>query len=166
MASLRPPRASVDTGGIRSIIPNRTGGDSLAKSLAQSPNTVKVGADDLLPVAVVRELANSPEGRIRLKQMVGELSPRGQANLMANLAAATRDPRSPANAITLTPEGRMLMDVTFNNVDPTPQYLESIGLGQRPNVDDPVTVDNLRQEPEDLVEKDAPHAPKSDAQAE
>lgn len=143
------------------------GVNALKKAMAQSPNTVKVGADEMLPVSVVRELANgSPADRARLRQMVSELSPRGQTNLMHSIVHGTRDPRSPANNVSVTPEGQMMLDVVFNGVEPDADYLARIGMGPRLDAGDPVPVDNLLQEPEDLVEKSAPDAPKTDNKRE
>jgi hypothetical protein len=103
----------------------KTGDVALRKPLAQSPNTSLNNADDGLPISVVRNLiySGAPEDLAQLRQIVDGLSDRGKANLMASIARETRDPRSPAKSISLTPEGKMLMDATFNGIDPDASWI-------------------------------------------
>lgn len=137
-----PKRPGVSADNIRVLRggnvdePTRVPGDAnLKRPLAQSPNTAKQDADELLPLAVVRELANgTPADRARLRAIVAELSPRGQANLMTSIVTGTRDPRSPAKAITLTPEGQMMVDVAFNGIEPDAAYLKEKGLAPRAEI--------------------------------
>lgn len=106
--------------------PPKTGAQVTARGLAQSPNA-KNAADDI-PMNIVRELVNSgsPQDLAQLRQMVAGLSDRARANLMLNIAKATRDPQfiDPKDAgkaskkIALTPEGQMLIDVVFNGKAP------------------------------------------------
>jgi hypothetical protein len=103
----------------------KTGDTALRKPLAQSPNTTLNNADDGLPISVVRNLiySGAPEDLSQLRQIVDGLSPRAKANLMASIARETRDPQSPAKAISLTPEGKMLVDAVFNGKDPDPSWI-------------------------------------------
>jgi hypothetical protein len=103
----------------------KTGDAALRKPLQQSPNTKKDLADDGLPISVVRNLiySGAPEDLAQLRQIVDGLSDRSKANLMASIARETRDPQSPAKAISLTPEGKMLMDATFNGIDPDASWI-------------------------------------------
>jgi hypothetical protein len=103
----------------------KTGDTALRKPLAQSPNTTLNNADDGLPISVVRNLiySGAPEDLAQLRQIVDGLSPRAKANLMASIARETRDPQSPAKAISLTPEGQMLVDAVFNKKDPDPSWI-------------------------------------------
>jgi|LakMenEpi03Aug12_release.lakeMendotaPanAssembly.Ray.scaffolds.fasta_scaffold33057_6 hypothetical protein len=103
----------------------KTGDVALRKPLAQSPNTTLNNADDGLPISVVRNLiySGAPEDLSQLRQIVDGLSPRAKANLMASIARETRDPQSPSKAISLTPEGQMLVDAVFNKVDPDPSWI-------------------------------------------
>lgn len=103
----------------------KTGDTALRKPLAQSPNTTLNNADDGLPISVVRNLiySGAPEDLAQLRQIVDGMSPRAKANLMASIARETRDPQSPAKAISLTPEGQMLVDAVFNKKDPDPSWI-------------------------------------------
>lgn len=115
----------------------KTGDTALRTPLAQSPNTTLNNADDGLPISVVRNLiySGAPEDLAQLRQIVDGLSPRAKANLMASIARETRDPQSPAKAISLTPEGQMLVDAVFNKKDPDPSWIANKpatpGGGQR-----------------------------------
>ena len=115
----------------------KTGDAALRKPLAQSPNTSLNNADDGLPISVVRNLiySGAPEDLAQLRQIVDGLSPRAKKNLMESIARETRDPRSPAKAISLTPEGQMLVDAVFNKKDPDPSWIANKpatpGGGQR-----------------------------------
>jgi hypothetical protein len=117
--------------GITPVAPEapslKTGDTALRKPLAQSPNTTLNNADDGLPISVVRNLiySGAPQDLAQLRQIVDGLSPRAKANLMASIARETRDPQSPAKAISLTPEGQMLVDAVFNKKDPDPSWITS-----------------------------------------
>lgn len=105
----------------------KTGDAALRKPLAQSPNTSLNNVDDGLQIDIIRNLiySGAPEDLAQLRKIVDGLSDRGKANLMAHIARETRDPRSPAKAISLTPEGKMLMDATFNGIDPDASWIDN-----------------------------------------
>ena len=132
-----------------------TGRSTVRKRLAQSPTGKE--ADKALPVSVARQLAFGTDAdRAQLRAMVQELSPQAQNNLFRSISLATRDPQSPRDAISLTPEGQMLLDVIFKGSEPPPEVLKQIA-----RVGDPADGTPLDTIPagEDASPKSKPDAP-------
>ena len=142
----------------------RTGADSVKRNLAQSPTTRSQFADKGLPFTTARELLRTPQGRAQLREMVQQLSPAARANLELSIVSGTRDPRSKADAVSLTPEGNAMLEVAFGD-KPSPETIEFL-RGIAPNSRAAGDVSNgtdLSQVPVDgdAAPKSKPDAPKA-----
>jgi hypothetical protein len=134
-----------------------TGRTTVRSRLSQNPN--KPGADKALPVSVARQLAFGTDAdRAQLRSIIAELTPQAQINLQRSIALETRDPRSPRESISLTPEGQMLIDIAFNNAEPPKEVLDQIV-----RVNDPAAGVPLDSIPagDDASPKSAPQKPKA-----